>query len=163
MKTFKQHRAFVEYSHPQKDKILKYVEFMYSVNSELNGIANLQERKETALKQAGLKIEDMKNILEEKDEAFKSLRHKFLSEFQFHNDYQNLITFQQMLWNVQRDALANFDVLKYDKAVDVMLKLSDQCALHFQKIYGDSQIIDIAKDQIKQNRSLEEKLKDQKK
>lgn len=169
MRTFKTHKAFEEYRHPQKDKILKYLELMYSVSSDLNKIDNLSERKITAATKAGLAIGDMKTIFQEEDIAFQDLRHKYLSEYQFHNKYQNLVTYQQMLWNVQRVAMNNIvgvedDAIKKaidsrDKTIDLMEKLEGIVARLFSEIYGDGKTIEIAKEQIKQSRGPEERLK----
>jgi hypothetical protein len=161
MKTFKNHKAFQSYNHPQKDKVLKYLEAMYSVGSDLNKIDNLQDRKNTAASKAGLKLDDMTTIFEEKDEAFKNLRHIFLSEFQFNNKYTNLTTFQQMLWNIQKDAIIieGKDLLNVERSVDLMEKLEKVVTRLFGEIYGSKELIDVAMENIKGSQSVEERLK----
>jgi hypothetical protein len=166
MRSFRTHKAFVAYINPQKEKILKYIEFMYAVGSEMIKIDNLQERKVAAATKAGLKTEEMQTIFEEKDEQFKKLRHEYLSSFQFHNKFQNLMTFQQLLWNAHSEAdraPEGFDVGKLDKLVDFIDKLEGKTAKLFLEIYGDNQIMEIAKEQIKASISIEEKLKQSKK
>lgn len=163
MRTFRAHPAFQEYIHPHKEKILKYMELMYGIGSELNRIDNLQERKIAACNKAGLEIPDMQTILDEKDEEFQALRHVYLSHYQFHNKFQSLMTFQQLLWNAHKESMTpgnDFEVAKLDKLVDFIDKLEGKCARLFSEIYGSNEIIDIAKEEIKKTRSPEEKLKE---
>lgn len=169
MRSFRTHPAFIAYKHAHKDKILKYLEMMYAVDSELNRIDNLGERKQTAATRAGLKAEEMQTIFQEEDKDFQDLRHKFLSEFQFHNKYQNLITYQQMLWNMQRAAINNVEstddeglkkaVDSRDKITDLMEKLEGLVARLFSEIYGDGKTIEVAKEQMKAAMAPEERLK----
>lgn len=169
MRSFSSHPAYQSYDHPHKEKILLYLELMYAVGSELNKIDNLEERKLTAAKRADLDGEVMQTIFSEEDKDFQELRHKYLSEFQFHNKYQNLITYQQMLWNVQRAAMNNMvtsdddAVRKFvdsrDKTTDLMEKLEGLCARLFSEIYGDGKTIEIAKENIRQAMSPEERMK----
>jgi hypothetical protein len=166
MRSFKTHRAFQSYNHPQKDKILKYIELMYAVGSDMNKIDSLPERKSASAQKAGLKVEDMQTIFEERDDAFKQLRHVYLSEYQFHNKYTNLVTWQQMLWNAQRDALKeveDFDVGRMDKIADFIDKLEGKVSKAFSEIYGNNDIIEIAKENIRVAKSTEERLKETKK
>lgn len=163
MKTFKSHSAFQAYNHPQKDKILKYLEAMYAVGSELNKIDNLNDRMHEAAKRSGLKIEDMTLIFEEKDEAFKNLRHSFLSEFQFHEKYANLQTFLIMMWNLRRES-ATIDkgekmLIDMDRTVDLLEKLEQKTSRLFVEIYGTNEIIDVAKENIRTSQTVEQRLK----
>lgn len=169
MRSFRSHHAFESYKHPHKDKVLKYIELMYAVGSELNKIDNLDERKIAAATKAGLNVSGMQSIFGEEDKEFQDLRHKFLSEYQFNNKYQNLVTYQQMLWNMQRAAINNVvsvndeDLKKAvdsrDKITDLMEKLEGLVARLFSEIYGDGKTIDIAKENISQSMTPEDRLK----
>lgn len=169
MRSFRDHPTFQAFEHKHKDKILLYIEMMYAVGSDLNKIDNLDERKRTAASRSGLVVaisgDALQTIFAEEDEAFNALRHTFLSEFQFYNKYQNLITYQQMLWNVHKttslryDKVDEDDLKKWDKSIDLMEKLEGLVARLFSEIYGDGKTIEIAKDNIRQAMAPEERLK----
>lgn len=168
MRSFRDHPAFKVYEqHPHKEQILAYIEMMYSVGSDLNKIDNLLERKQTAAKRSGLAAaissEALEALFNDEDVSLNKLRHEFLSSYQFHNKYQNLITYQQMLWNVQHAALNETDQDKkfqvMDKQIDLLEKLEGLVARLFSEIYGDGKTIDIAKDQMKAAMGPEERLK----
>lgn len=167
MRSFRDHPAFQAFDHKHKDKILLYIELMYAVGSDLNKIDNLEERKRTAASRSGLVVaisgDALQTIFAEEDDSFNALRHAFLSSYQFHNKYQNLITYQQMLWNVQHAALNEADEDKkfqvMDKQIDLLEKLEGLVARLFSEIYGDGKTIEIAKDNIRQAMAPEERLK----
>lgn len=161
-RSFKTFKIFQDYSHPQKDKILKYIELLYSVGSELNKIDSLQDRKLTAAKQAGLKADEMQTIFEEKDEAFAELRHHYMSFYQYHNKYANLMVFQHMLWAAQQEAMKPVEAKAWgdwDKLSDFIIKMEQVVSKLFIEIYTDQKIIDHAKEQIRTAKSVEERLK----
>lgn len=169
MRSFKDHPAFQAFEHSHKEKILMYIEMMYAVGSDLNKIDNLEERKRTAASRSGLVVaisgDALQTIFNEEDDAFNALRHSFLSDFQFHNKYQNLMTYQQMKWNVHKslslryDKVDEDDLKKWDKSIDLLEKLEGLCARLFSEIYGDGKTIDIAKEQMRAAMGPEERLK----
>lgn len=123
-----------EFRHPDKAKIIKYIELLYHKDSELNGIQNLMDRKMEACKNAKLNpsAEDIQNIMDMRDESVNFLIFLYLSQFQSSNEFHQLCMDQQLLWNIQQllampvTSVDEDEIMKkYEKRTDLSKKATE--------------------------------------
>lgn len=88
----------------EKEKWLKFIEGVYSVDSDLNSIEDFGVRVNTALIHAGLdpKAKDVILVIERKDEEIEELIFHYLSYYQNSNTFQQLINDQIQFWAIQK-------------------------------------------------------------
>lgn len=157
--------------HPEKKKILTYVGLLYSVESPLNGIQNLQERKLEACKQAKLdpKHIDVISIMELKHKQVNDIIFVYLSEYQHHNAYQQLCQDQQLFWNISQLLMKPLEVDDEDSLTSKYsnrMKLSEQAdglvkriRRLYAEIYREEETQEMAETHVRQMLRPEQRVK----
>lgn len=148
------------YTHPDKEKVIGYIELMNAKDSMLNKIENLEERKKAAMTLAGLQtIPD--------SSEFKELVVYYLNYFQHHNKYSLLRTREEML----AEALADMSQTLDSQDEDTRLKnwklkgdldvLCERLIVGIEQLYRDiyGELVDVAKEQMKMGLSPEQRLR----
>src|ERR1700748_3361192 len=92
------------FNHKDKNKLLFYIDLLYSKESTLNSIQNLSERKREACKQAKINPLDQEviSIMDLKHDEVNKLIFAYLSVYQSSNSYHKLCSDQQLFWDIQR-------------------------------------------------------------
>lgn len=122
MKKFNEFPAVQEYTHKDKKAVVKYIELLYSKDSDLLKIENLDDRKQKACDKAGLKAEDHPNLINlVKDTNESHLVFLYLSYHQHNSKFHNLIAQEQLLWRINR-MIMEAD----DKSMDQALRLAKE-------------------------------------
>jgi predicted transcriptional regulator with HTH domain len=128
---FRESEIVRDFNHPDKEKILKYIETMYSEKSDVNEITDLEARKKESCRRAGIDPESElgQTLIYLKDDSVGDLIFDFLSG---HNSakYSQLCADQQLLWEMQRELLKPIDGDNLDdrlKAVEYKDKISVRC------------------------------------
>lgn len=147
---------------------------MYSQESPLNNIQNLQERKAEACKKAKLSPADdsVIDIMEMRNEETNELIFHYLSFYQNSNSFHQLCTDQQMFWNIQQalNKPVNCDdedsiIAKYEKRTKLS-EASDALKRRINALYGEiyktKEVQDIAVTVVRQMLTPEQRLKQMK-
>jgi len=141
-------------------KTLKYIQHLYSKDSDLNKIASLDERKKEACKRAGLDWEKSQDIVNLKDKKINKEIFDFLSA-ENPNEYVMLVSDQQLFWEMQHIKMESLDTEKADeesilKAINLKNTISakseellDRINRTFEKIYNYKDEIEMAKQQLR--------------
>jgi hypothetical protein len=126
------------------------VAFVEALCSRSNRERNFQER----LHLAGGDEETLK------DPQVRGLIHYYLSYYQNNGKFQLLFNYMLTQWNVSKLFLEEWveadvesitkKVTMMDKMTDLSSKLNEKIEVLFSEIYGDDEVIGIAKDQIVQ-------------
>lgn len=84
----------------------EYVKVLYSEDSELNHIQDLEQRKLQAARKVGIDPEEesVKSMMALSDKSTNTIIFNHLTQTQS-NDYIILISKQQLLWELQRDVM----------------------------------------------------------
>lgn len=154
-------------------KTLKYIQDLYSKDSDLNKIASLDERKKEACKRAGLDWEKSQDIVNLKDKKINREIFDFLSS-ENPNEYVMLVSDQQLFWEMQHIKMEPLDrgagekMLDDDQILKNMnlkntLAVNDEKLLEkimrtYEKIYKTPAEIEMAQEQIRMMRP-EERIK----
>lgn len=152
------------YSHPEKDKVIRYIELMNSKSSELNKIENIEERKKTACEQAGLKMAP-------EDEGYKKLVVYYLNYFQHNNKYSLLRTREEMLIEAlvslsepllpSKDEDKRLKNVKLKGDLDLLCeRLVNGIESLYKEIYAE--LSEVAKEEMRVSLSPEQRLKNKK-
>jgi len=172
VKNFRESKICESFSHKYKPKILEFIELLCSQDSKLNSVSDLDERRRQAADLAGLDIDKpgIYEITHLEDEEVNELIFHFMC-IQNTNGFNNLWTYQRLLWRYQRMLNKPFpeDEEKQDKALTFRSKLRVECeALEASiarltiEIFGRGQIADIATDNVRKMYTLESRLKEYK-
>lgn len=141
-------------------KTLKYIQHLYSKDSELNKIASLDERKKEACKRAGLDWEKSQDIVNLKDKKINREIFDFLSS-ENPNEYVMLVSDQQLFWEMQHIKMESLDTDKADeesilKSINLKNTISakseellERINRTFEKIYNHKDEIEMAKQQLR--------------
>jgi len=162
--TFKDTDIFKKYKHPNKEKVLKYVEFMNDKNSTYIRIENIEERKKACQHASGLDI-----VPEDKD--YKDLVVYYLSYWQHHNKFSLLRTREDLLIETLKNMNEPIDEKSDEdqRLKNVKLKLDLDILANrliegieelYNSIYGDFK--KEGEEHIKQALSPEQRLKNKK-
>lgn len=152
MKKFSDFPVVKEYKHPEKTRILKYIELMFNKSSDLIKIENFDERIKAACSKAGIKPEDHQNLITlKKDSQEANLVFIYLSHHQNNNKFHNLIADQVLLWRMQRimmesDKSEIDQSLKWSKEVEA---LSNRIDTRMSEIYGAPAVMEVASTEIR--------------
>lgn len=154
-------------------KTLKYIQHLYSKDSDLNKIAGLDERKKEACKRAGLDWEKSQDIINLKDKNINREIFDFLSS-ENPNEYVMLVSDQQLFWEMQHIKMEPLDrgagekMLDDDQILKNMnlkntLAVNDEKLLEkimrtYEKIYKTPAEIEMAQEQLRMMRP-EERIK----
>lgn len=98
---FRNSEVVKRFSSKFKEKLLNYVEAMYSQKSDLNKIHDLDERKELACIRCGLKSSDVQRLIDMEDDDFSEVifyYHTANSSLKF----MGLCTDHQLYWRIQK-------------------------------------------------------------
>lgn len=97
-------------------KVKKYIELMYSVDSPLNKIASLDDRKKAACEKAGLDWENDQRIFLLMD---KDVNKEIAVYLESHNpnEYIMLVSDQQLFWEMQH---IKMEPLKHSDGTEVI-------------------------------------------
>lgn len=128
---FRESEIVRDFNHPDKEKILKYIETMYSEKSDINEITDLGARKKESCRRAGIDSESElgQTLIYLEDDLINDLIFHFLSG-QNSSRYSQLCADQQLLWEMQREILKPIDGDDLDarlKAVEYKDKISVRC------------------------------------
>lgn len=141
-------------------KTLKYIQHLYSKDSDLNKIASLDERKKEACKRAGLDWQKSQDIVNLKDKKINREIFDFLSS-ENPNEYVMLVSDQQLFWEMQHIKMESLDTEKADeesilKAINLKNTISakseellERINRTFEKIYNYKDEIEMAKQQLR--------------
>jgi hypothetical protein len=134
--TLKQTDLAKEFAHPDKDRILTYVDLLFSASKS----ENFEFRQKKALEDAGLN--DNADLLHWKDEKVNELVFKYMSYYIFDNRYQQWVTSQILFWNIQRECMQPLktDIDERAKQVTMLEKivdLSDKLRIVIDKLQKD--------------------------
>lgn len=151
----KDFEEFKTFRHKEKAKILQYIEYTYSKESELiQSYPSLKKRKEMAVVKSGLDIKDdfvqelmeLQAINKEEDEFVKAITSliNFYLKNQCDNAFEMLISNQQMFWEFQarirKPMSEDLDEDKALKAVEIKDKLaraSEEAHKRIQNLYKE--------------------------
>lgn len=131
----------------EKDSQQSYIELVYSADSELNKIENLQERKLIACKKSGLDPENefVKTMMEMTNSKSNILIINYLNK---NNDnyYVKLMSDQQLFYNLQRMILdpEKIDIDQWLKISEKTEELVERIERYKKKIYKHDQVIEVA-------------------
>ncbi len=142
---FSDFEACKNFVNKDKNKIIRYIEILYSKDSPLNSIQNLLERKREACKQAKLNPVDQEsiNIMDMKNKDVNNLVFTYLSLYQNNNLFTQLCQDQQLVWNIQQLLLSVPDISDEDKLGDIYKKrsalsdTSDGIIKRINRLYGE--------------------------
>jgi hypothetical protein len=161
-----------EFEHKDKDKIIRYIELMYSKESKLNEIQNLSERKIQACKLAKLdyNLKGVKEIINLQNEPVRGLIVYFLSFYQNNNAVTQLMVDQQLLWSIHNSLLKPLEV-KDDEDIDALIKKRSQMSLageeltkrvnrQYTEIYASQEAKEAAYQMIAQMKRPEDRVKE---
>jgi hypothetical protein len=103
-KSFKDFDVWKNFKRKDKTNWLKFIEGVYSVDSELNSIDDFAVRVNTAIIHAGLdpKTKEVQSVINREDQEIEELIFHYLSYYQNSNAFQQLINDQVQFWNIQR-------------------------------------------------------------
>jgi hypothetical protein len=103
-KSFKDFDVWKNFKRKDKEKLLRFIEGVYSVDSDLNSIEDFGVRVNTAIIHAGLdpKDKEVQRVIDRKDEEMEELVFHYLSYYQNSNAFQQLINDQLQFWNIQK-------------------------------------------------------------
>lgn len=154
-------------------KTLKYIQYLYSKDSDLNKIASLDERKKEACKRAGLDWEKSQDIVNLKDKKINREIFDFLSS-ENPNEYVMLVSDQQLFWEMQHIKMEPLDrgagekmldddqILKNMNLKNTLAvndeKLMEKIMRTYEKIYKTPAEIEMAQEQLRMMRP-EERIK----
>jgi len=117
--------------------IQSYIELVYSEKSELNIIADLEERKRTACQKAKLDpaAEDVKLILQMRDKTVNEQIFEYLRQ-QNSNEFILLISDQHLFWELmQRNAKPMAEGIDAElKDLDLKTKISEKAEQLLERI-----------------------------
>lgn len=148
------------FTHPEKEAVLKYIPLIYSKDSKLQKIENLEERKKQAAKQAGL--EDL-TILELKNKEVNKLIIDYLSE-EFNLKFTLLITKLELLWTLikkLREPMEDGEIADQVKLKGVLDEMCDRLEASCTKLIAEiytSEMKDTAMEVVKMSLRPEERL-----
>lgn len=139
----------------KKDSIERFISLMYSKDSKLNTIDDLNERKMKAAAMADMDPNDstiQSKVFNFKDERIRIMIVNFLNK-ENPNAFIKLISDQQLFWNLQSQLMIEID----DKTdTDRLLKISEQSEKLLeridrmkQKVYQEKEIIQEAETKIR--------------
>jgi hypothetical protein len=161
-----------EFKHKDKNKIIKYIEVMYSKDSQLNEIQNLQDRKIKACKLAKLDPDTkyVKEIMRLENEEVRNIIVSYLSFYQNNNEFVQLIVDQQLLWGIHEALLsppsidANTDFSEIYKKRGAMSTLSDEITRRvnraYTSLYATEEIKEAAHQMVSQMKRPEQRVKE---
>lgn len=138
----------------KQTEIDRYIELMYSKDSEFNKIDDLNERKERSALKAGLDIAqpETKNLMELKNESFRVRVVNFLQKQQ-PNDFIKLLADQQLFFNMQQRLMRPLDD---DDDTNKLMQISEQSEYLIdriekfkKKIYFQVELIEEAEKKIR--------------
>lgn len=157
--TFSDTKYAKSFSHPEKAKIIRFIELMYGKESILHKITNLEDRQAEALKRSALSEAPS-------SDEFKKLWFDYLSFFEHNNRYTWLIIREELLYNSLNKLRGTFEDSKEEIAVkDSLDKLCERLIDGIEKGYRDvyGEMADYAEGKIKAKvaKSVEERLKEQ--
>lgn len=103
VKSFKESPICQKFKHKNKDKIMAFLDLMFSQKSELNHIQNFGERIAEACGRAKLSQDDqdVQDIIQMKNEEVNDLIFAYRIS-QNTNQYNQLLSEQILLWNIQK-------------------------------------------------------------
>lgn len=163
MKAFKD----TEYAMGVPENHVKFVELLCNYRAPGNKQTNFQERLEDAATMCEMDV----NALD--DGGIRELIHAYLSYYQYHSKYQLLLNYQITQWRIGKLFLEGIEegdaegltkeITLMDKMTDLSWKLNQKIENLYSEIYGESEIIDIARDQVKKALSPEQRMKNRKK
>ncbi len=154
----------IKEKHSEDDSQLRYIELMYSEDSELNKIENLEERKQLACKKAGLDPTNLfvKTMMEMTNPKSNVRIVNYLNKNNS-NAYVKLMSDQQLFYNMQRILM---DPEKVD--LDLWMKISERSEelmerirVFTKQIYKHNEVIQVAEKQIRMI-TLEQRLREKK-
>lgn len=153
--------------------VKKYIELMYTKDSELNKIQNLDERKKVACEKAGLDFEKSQHIVLLTDKDVREQIFKFL-EANSPNEYMMLVSDEQLFVDMQHMKMEPLQLKDGENTVDDDRRLKnmnlkntlsensekilDRINRTREKVYKDPEIIEASKDKIRMLKP-EERLK----
>lgn len=168
---FKDSAAYRDFSHKSKEKILKYIEAMYTQDSQLNQIMDLEQRKKSACEKAGLNpndkwVQDMMALKStDANEKINELIFRFITT-QNSNRYIALISNQQLFWKMQHKLMVDYNDDDELKDLDMQTKLSeksdqllDRIEEQMKKIFVDKAEIEMAELKIRSMLPAESRVK----
>lgn len=129
---FKGTEIVKNFKHKFRDKILKYIDAMYSMKSELNKIDSWEERHNQACIKANISSKEdvMIEILNLKNADVNNLIFAYHTTLH-NNKYQLLCSKQQLFWQIQRRLVAEIDPMldedELDRVSKLRLSLSNRC------------------------------------
>ncbi len=137
IKNFHQSEIVSNFNHKYKAKLLEFIELLYTKDSKLMAIEDLDDRRRQAAQLAGLDLgsEETKDIIDLQDEKVNDLIFHFMCT-QNSNRFNNLINAQNLLWSYQKMLSKPFPENddEAQKAVSFRSKLSDECDAQTERI-----------------------------
>jgi hypothetical protein len=137
------------FKHKDKALLLKYIELVYSKESQLNSIQNLNERKVEACVKAGLDPADaqMIAIMDMKDPEMNNLIFHFQSYFQSSIDHQQYMTDLQTFLDLQKVLMTPISFTDEDveakyKKRDSLLAISDNLRQRINRLRAELYSVD---------------------
>jgi vacuolar-type H+-ATPase subunit I/STV1 len=100
-KSFKEFDVCKSFKHKSKEKLLKYLDELYDQKSSFNSVSSLIERKKLICQKVGLDPEEVKDILENKNEQFCQVIFHYQSFYKNNNAHQQLLNDQNLFWGIQ--------------------------------------------------------------
>lgn len=133
------------FAHKDKNKIIAYIENLYTKASELNNIQNLSERKRAACEKAKLNPRDTEvlSIMDLQHEDVNKLIFAFLSTFQNSNSYHKLCSDQQLFWDIQKILMSPAGVDDEDQLMNKykkrgeLSKTADELLVRINRLYSE--------------------------
>lgn len=166
---FKSSELVKQFAHKDKDKIIQYVELMYSEKSELNQINDLTQRKRKAIEESGITDHDLiESLVNLSNDDLNLIIFEYLTR-QNSNKYTQLCADQQLLWEMQQEILKPIEGDSKDerlKAVEYKDKVSIRSTdllrrinQVYSEIYRNDEEIAVAVRTIRDMPSYEQRLK----
>jgi hypothetical protein len=173
---FKGTEVYKNFKHKFKDKIIKYIEAMYSKTSDLNKVEGFEEKHQQACLKASISAKEdiMIEIFELRNKEVNALIDEYIIN-QHSNKYQGLLTEQRLYFYMQRMINAPYDENLNREEQSRELKMRDDMALRSEgvraridRLYSEiykyrDVIVEIAQEGVTQRLTLEQRLKQKEK
>lgn len=137
MIAFKDLPVVQQFQDKDKDKILSYIELVYSPESTLSQIDNLEARKAEAMKQTGLEDPTIPIL---KNDPVNILIHTYLGPYLNDDKYYNYMANKQLFWQMQELLMKPLEMEDTDEEVLLKrIKLKSELSEHTDKLLGRMQ------------------------
>jgi len=144
MVDYRDTEEFSSFKRKDKSKILKYIEFCFSRDSEFNKIQNFRTRQIKSAQKAKLNVkrQDVIAIMDFKDEDVNILINAFLGKVQNSNLYDALISNQLLFWKIQEEMRQSDDIKTMTTLSQQSKSIEDRIEGLMSSIYGTDEMMD---------------------